>query len=119
LTRWIVYKHRFLYTGKCKTPTAASPCTLEFIVSVNGKTMSERQVKKTAIKIFGKIAEDCKFDNRMNMPCYDFGSLSWNDILDDVRKLFILDYPKRTGTKVQLWLEKSDAAIWDDGNEIF
>jgi len=49
---------------------------------------------------------------------YDFGDLTWNEIIDDMRKLFIVDFPKRTGTEVQLWLEKSDdTAIWDDGKE--
>jgi len=115
LTRWIVYKHRFLYTGDCRTKQAAEPCTLEFIVSVHGKTISERTVKKTAIKLFEQIGHLCKGGNE-NLPVYDFGNLTWNEIIDDMRKLFIVDFPKRTGTEVQLWLEKSDdTAIWDDG----
>jgi len=116
LTRWIVYKHRFLYAGGCRTKQAAEPCTLEFIVSVNGKTISEKTVKKTVIKLFEQIGHKCKDYGVMN-PVYDFGELTWNEIMDDMRKLFIVDFPKRTGTKVQLWLEKSDdTAIWDDGS---
>ena len=116
MTRWIVYKHRFLYTGKYRGKEAAEPHTLEFIVTVKGKTMSEKLLKKEAERIFDIIATEAKDNKRMNLTLYDFGKLSWSEILDDIRKLFILQYPKRTGTKVQLWLDKpNDISIWDDG----
>lgn len=119
MTRWIVYKHRFLYTGKQRRKDAAEPCTLEIIVSVNGSPISEKTVKNTLLKIMSKIfveVKDSTGGRYVNMPMYDFGSLTWNEILDDIRKLFIVDYPKRTGTKVQLWLDKSDdISLWDDG----
>ena len=122
MTRWIVYKHRFLYTGKYRGKEAAEPHTLEFIVTVKGKTMNEKTLKKEVIRIFDTLANEVKDEGltregrKMNLILYDFGSLSWSEILDDIRKLFILQYPKRTGTKVQLWLDKpNDISIWDDG----
>ena len=120
MTRWIVYKHRFLYTGKYRGKEPAEPHTLEFIVTVKGKTMNEKTLKKEVLRIFETISNEIKSNEgrKMNLILYDFGKLSWSEILDDIRKLFILEYPKRTGTKVQLWLDKpNDISIWDDGDE--
>lgn len=111
MTRWTVVKYRF-YTKDTKNLH-----TLEFIVSKNEHTMSERTVRKMADKILCAIGKET--EERLmkeEHPVFDFGSLKINDFLDDVRKLALVEFPKAKDMKVQLWFDKDqDVSFWDDG----
>ncbi len=113
MARWTVVKYHF------HTKKSDNLHTLEFIVSKNGHTVSERSIRKMADKVLYKIANNV--DDRMNekeFPTFNFGSLKINDFLDDVRKLILVEFPKAKGLRVQLWLDKDqNTAFWDDGEE--
>ena len=113
MARWTVVKYHF------HTKKSDNVHTLEFIVSNNGHTVSERTVRKMADRVLYDIASEK--DQRLielGLPTFDFGSLKINDFLDDVRKLILLEFPKAKGLRVQLWLDKDkNTAFWDDGIE--
>lgn len=107
--RHTVYKFKFHY----KTEHGFhGPSTLEFIVSQdNGKLPKESDIEKYARAIMNDVG--VLVENK-SIPTYDFGTLSKDDFLDDVRKLAkiaLKDY------EVQLWFDRDENfAFWDDGD---
>lgn len=109
MTQWVVFKYYFY----CKKDPNRHK--LEFIVSKNNKTVSERTLKKESVKIMKQLSTD--FSEKSDVPIYDFGTLSWPELLDDIRKLIIVNYPNRKGYKIDLWLDRDDEiSFWDSHN---
>ena len=108
MSRWTVIKYKF----RCGDPIEDE--SIEFIVSRNGNTMSEKSIFQTAHKIMKQIA--VSYDDKTSV--FNFGSLKVNDFLDDIRKLMLIEYPKAKGMRVQIWYDRDPfTAFWDDGEE--
>jgi hypothetical protein len=90
-------------------------CTLEFIVNIDPDTASQNIIKSCALAAMSAIANTTNIDGKI---LYNFGSLTTNDMLDDIKKIFLTNLP--TGEKkVHLWLERDDEfAFWDDGSDV-
>ena len=107
MARWTVVKYNF------RTVDTDQLHILEFLVSKNGHTISERLVEKMANKILHQLSLET---DDIETPTFDFGNLKVNDFLDDIRKLMLVEFPKAKGMRVQLWFDRDDyVAFWDDG----
>ncbi len=110
--RHTVFRYKFNY----RTENGVhGPSTLEFIVSGNGKLPKEQDIEAIAMGIVDKIG--VLVESGGIYPLYDFGDLSKDDFLDDVRKLSEIAFKSYGG--VQLWFERDQKfSFWDDGIEL-
>lgn len=107
--RWTVFKYKFNYKTEHSTH---GPSVLEFIVSNKGKLPNEQEVEKKARAIMNDVC--LQLASTSSLPMYDFGKLSKDEMLDDIRKLTQIEFK---GNSVQLWFDRdTDFAFWDDGN---
>lgn len=106
--RWAVFKYKFNYKTEHGTH---GPSTLEFIVSSKGKLPDEQEVERKARAIMNEVV--FLVDSKGSLPMYDFGDLSKDSMLDDIKKLTKIEFK---GNDVQLWFDRDDNfAFWDDG----
>ena len=106
MTQYTILKHKFYVKEQPQIHI------LEFIISNNGKLISEKILRNTVKIVMDQIAN---ISSRDGLPEYDFGKFSWGAILDDIRKLFILDKIQRNGLTVHLWLDRdNEISFWDE-----
>lgn len=122
MSRYIVYKYKFGYTWTEEDPDEKGciiECTnheavIEFIVSVDNHYHDEEKVKLNAEKTMAKLFTKTLLDEPP-FVMYDFGSTPIYDALDDIRKVFKLEFDKRKNIKVHLWLDKTeDTSYWNE-----
>jgi hypothetical protein len=89
-------------------------CMMEFIIYSNHK---EDVIEECALNAMQHVSTAIE-EEAGGSIMYNFGSLSTNEMIDDVKKLFLTGLP--AGSKqVQLKLHKDDKFdLWDDGSDI-
>ncbi len=121
MTQWLVYKHTFHYKRICShdpiKECTEHDCVLEFIVSSDVE-LKQQTVKEAAIASLLQISTVDKDHIEGERYTHNFGSLSTNDMLDDVKKVFLTLIPGGN-KKVHLWFDKNlEFSLWDDGSDV-
>ena len=142
MTIWRVYKHKcrfkhnikdapWLEDRSCLIPHehgfAPNPlCIIEFIVDTGPNIIDFKKIKQIAIKcikvIANKVIEEEKEDENDNLIqpwYYDFGTVTTEQLIDDLRKLTIAEFRTQgfPNARVQLWIDETRKySVWDDGS---
>ena len=135
---WGIYKHKMRFTHSvpdapwledkaCITPhnhgrTPNPLCSIEFIVATE-KPLDFKVIKKHAIESLKIIAtkvikeEQEADDGTLLIPFeYDFGTITTETLVDDLRKLMIIALKDYKPIRIQIWLDETRKySVWDDG----
>ena len=113
----------------CLTPHkhgfAPNPiCNLEFIVATK-EVIDFKLIKKLAIECVEQMANqiiepqiETEKDGITQYPFYDFGTLTTEEMVDDLHKLMYakLKESKCTPMRIQIWLDETRKySVWFDG----
>ncbi len=99
-------------------------CNLEFIVATK-EIIDFKEIKRLAISCIEKVANniiekavETDDDGFLEYPFYDFGTLTTEELVDDLHKLMIISLKEcgYTPLKIQIWLDETRKyAVWFDG----
>ena len=122
MAQWVVYKHKFNYKYICGsdpiTECVDKDCVLEFIVSISGAIVNKDNIKQAAASAIITIGKKENTDDSEETPTYSFGSLRINEMLDDIKKVFLTLLPLGE-KKVHLWFDRTkEFSYWDDGSDV-
>lgn len=118
MSRWLCFRYKFAYQHMrnnevCKHKDA----TFKFLVTINEKIADETMIMKAALMSILQVGARIKGDSSAP-PTYDFNDLSSNDMMDDIKKLFLTNLPDGK-KKVKLWLEKDAIfSLYDDAKDL-
>jgi len=100
------------------------PCICEFIVATKEiidfklvKKLGKECIEELANKII-KVGKETEKEGFVEYPYYDFGTLTTEEMTDDLRKLMWakLEKLKLHPLRIQVWLDETKKySIWDDG----
>lgn len=119
MSRWLCFKYRFAYqhstemTNICKH----KECAMKFLVTIDKNIADQETIAVAALVAMKSVGALITGDSGA-LPNYDFGELSSNDMMDDIKKLFLTNLPPGK-KKVKLWLEKDTVfSLYDDAKDI-
>jgi len=119
MSRWLCFKYRFAYQHSPEENETCKhkECAMKFLVSINQNIADEEMICSAALKAMKSVGALITGDTG-TLPNYDFGELSSNDMMDDIKKLFLVNLPEGD-KKVKLWLEKDAVfSLYDDAKDI-
>lgn len=137
---WRIYKHRcrfkhnvedapWLVDRSCITPHehgfAPNPlCTIEFEVATDN-TIDFKLIKQVATSCIGKLANliiekeiEDDFGKLMQPWYYNFGTMTTETMLDDLRKLVLTEFHELGHAKAKVRIRLSETrkySVYDDG----
>lgn len=103
------------------------PCIIEFIVATK-EIIDFKKVKEYAIDIIeNKFANEILIKGEediegrtIQLPYYDFGTLTTEEMLRDLKKLMWIELDKGGygPIRIQIWLDETRKySVWDDGDD--
>jgi hypothetical protein len=111
MTGWRVYQHFFNYKHICGedpiTECTHEECVLFFIAKTKA---TKEMVEESALAAMQSIATKITNDNIIT---YDFGSLTTDEMLDDVKKLFLTNLPDGNLLTHLLLKKQGEFVFWD------
>ena len=119
MSRWLCFKYKFAYQHNPQVNEVCKhkECAMKFLVTIDENIANEEIIASCALKAMKSVGSLITGDSG-GLSNYDFGSLTSNDMMDDIKKLFLTNLPKGK-KKVKLWLEKDAVfSLYDDAKDI-